>query len=85
MSPAAVVGSVTTTVVVSRTGTGSMSSAARPVRLVGVSCAGLERARGVEQEGLLIADRRARSLLRGVDRVRDRWGEHAVLRAGALR
>ncbi len=57
----------------------------RPVRLVGVSCAGLERAHGVEQEGLLIADRRARSLLRGVDRVRDRWGEHAVLRAGALR
>jgi len=59
--------------------------APRPVRLIGVTCGGLERANGVEQEGLLVADRRARSLLRGVDRVRDRWGERAVLRAGALR
>ncbi len=59
--------------------------APRPVRLIGVTCAGLERAHGVEQEGLLVADRRARKLLRGVDRVRDRGGEHAVLRAGALR
>jgi DNA polymerase-4 len=59
--------------------------APRPVRLIGVTCAGLERANGVEQEGLLVADRRARSLLRGVDRVRDRWGERALLRAGALR
>jgi DNA polymerase-4 len=57
----------------------------RPVRLIGVTCAGLERAHGVEQEGLLLADRRARLLLRGVDRVRDRWGERAVVRAGALR
>ncbi len=59
--------------------------APRPVRLIGVTCGALERANGVEQEGLLIADRRARRLLRGVDQVRDRWGERAVLRAGALR
>ena len=59
--------------------------APRPVRLLGVTCGGLERAHGVEQEGLLVADLRARTLLRGVDQGRDRWGERAVLRAGALR
>ncbi len=57
----------------------------RPVRLVGVTCAGLERPHGVEQDALFVADRRARQLLRGVDRVRDRWGERAVMRAAALR
>jgi DNA polymerase-4 len=59
--------------------------APRPVRLVGLTCAALERPHGVEQDALFVADRRARSLLRGVDRVRDRWGERAVMRAAALR
>jgi DNA polymerase-4 len=59
--------------------------APRPVRLVGVTCAGLEKPHGVEQDALFVADRRARRLLRGVDRVRDRWGERAVMRAAALR
>jgi DNA polymerase-4 len=59
--------------------------APRPVRLVGVTCGGLEKPHGVEQDALFLADRRARLLLRGVDRVRDRWGERAVLRGAALR
>jgi hypothetical protein len=50
-----------------------------------VTCAGLERPHGVEQDALFAADRRARRLLRGVDGVRDRWGERAVMRAAALR
>jgi len=58
---------------------------ARPVRLVGLTCAGLERAAGVEQDALFAADRRGRLLLRGVDRVRDRWGERSVVRAAVLR
>ena len=57
----------------------------RAVRLVGVTCGGLERPHGVEQDALFAADRRARLLLRGVDRVRDRWGERAVMRGAALR
>ena len=57
----------------------------RPVRLVGVTCAGLERAAGVEQDALFPADRRGRLLLRGVDQVRDRWGERSVVRAAVLR
>jgi DNA polymerase IV len=57
----------------------------RPVRLVGVTCAGLEQPHGVEQDALFAADRRARRLTRGVDRVRDRWGERAVMRAAAMR
>jgi len=57
----------------------------RPVRLVGLTCGGLQRPNGVEQDALFVADRRARRLLRGVDRVRDRWGERAVMRAAALR
>ena len=57
----------------------------RAVRLLGVTCAGLERPHGVEQDALFAADRRARRLTRGVDRVRDRWGERAVMRAAALR
>jgi len=59
--------------------------APRPVRLVGVTCGGLEKPHGVEQDALFLADRRARHLTRGVDRVRDRWGERAVMRAAALR
>jgi DNA polymerase-4 len=57
----------------------------RPVRLLGVTCGGLERPHGPEQDALFAADRRARRLTRGVDRVRDRWGERAVMRAAALR
>jgi len=55
------------------------------VRLLGVTMAGLERPRGVEQPPLFERDRRARALTRGIDRVRDLYGERAVLRAAALR
>ena len=58
---------------------------ARPVRLLGVTAAGLERPEGVEQPSLFPAERRTRRLLRRVDRVRDLYGERAVLRAAALR
>ena len=56
----------------------------KPVRLLGVTMAGLEKPHA-EQPGLFENDRRARALTRQVDVVRDRYGERAVLRAAALR
>jgi DNA polymerase-4 len=57
----------------------------KAVRLLGVTMAGLERPHGVEQPALFEQDRRARALTRQIDRVRDLYGERAVLRAAALR
>jgi len=57
----------------------------KAVRMLGVTMAGLERPHGVEQPPLFERDRRARALTRGIDRVRDLYGERAVLRAAALR
>ena len=57
----------------------------RAVRLLGVSVAGLERPEGVEQAPLFERDRRARTLVRHIDHVRDLYGERAILRAAALR
>jgi DNA polymerase-4 len=57
----------------------------KAVRLLGVTMAGLERPHGVEQPTLFERDRRARALTRGIDHVRDLYGERAVLRAAALR
>jgi DNA polymerase-4 len=57
----------------------------KAVRLLGVTMAGLERPHGVEQPPLFEQDRRARALTRQIDRVRDLYGERAVLRAAALR
>jgi DNA polymerase-4 len=57
----------------------------RPVRLLGVSVAGLQQPKGVEQSAIFESDRRRRSLTRRVDGIRDRYGERAVLRAAALR
>jgi len=56
----------------------------KPVRLLGVTMAGLEKPHA-EQPALFERDRRARALTRQVDVVRDRYGERAVLRAAALR
>ena len=56
----------------------------KPVRLLGVTMAGLEKPLA-EQPALFESDRRARALTRQVDVVRDRYGERAVLRAAALR
>jgi DNA polymerase-4 len=57
----------------------------RPVRLLGVTVAGLERPHGVEQSPIFERDRRARSLIRRIDQVRDLYGERAILRAASLR
>jgi hypothetical protein len=57
----------------------------RAVRLVGVTMDGLEKPHGVEQSPLFERDRRARSLVRRIDQVRDLYGERAILRAAALR
>jgi len=57
----------------------------RSVRLVGVTMAGLEKPHGVEQTPMFERDRRARSLTRRIDEVRDLYGERAILRAAALR
>lgn len=57
----------------------------RAVRLLGVSVAGLLKPHGVEQPSIFERDRRARALTRQIDRVRDLYGERAVLRAAALR
>jgi DNA polymerase-4 len=56
----------------------------KPVRLLGVTMAGLEKPHA-EQPALFERDRRSRALTRQVDVVRDRYGERAVLRAAALR
>lgn len=56
----------------------------KPVRLLGVTMAGLEKPY-LEQPALFERDRRARALTRQVDAMRDRYGERAVLRAAALR
>jgi DNA polymerase-4 len=57
----------------------------RAVRLLGVTVAGLAKPHGVEQPSIFEQDRRARALTRQIDRVRDLYGERAVLRAAALR
>ena len=57
----------------------------RAVRLLGVTMAGLEKPHGIEQPSIFEHERRARSLSRQVDRVRDLYGERAILRAAALR
>jgi DNA polymerase-4 len=57
----------------------------RSVRLLGVTMAGLEKPHGVEQPSIFEHERRARSLTRQIDHLRDLYGERAVLRAAALR
>jgi DNA polymerase IV len=57
----------------------------RAVRLLGVTMAGLEKPHGVEQPSIFEHERRARSLTRQIDHLRDLYGERAVLRAAALR
>jgi hypothetical protein len=57
----------------------------RPIRLLGVTVAGLEQPHGVEQAPMFERDRRARALMRRIDQVRDLYGERAILRAASLR
>jgi len=55
-----------------------------PVRLLGVSVSGLERASGGSQEELFGVDDRASRLRAAMDRVRDRLGEAVLVPAGSL-
>ncbi len=55
-----------------------------PVRLIGVSVAGLVQRPDAPQSELFETDDRARRLLEALDRVRDRLGESAVVPAGSL-
>ena len=54
-----------------------------PVRLIGVSVAGLAR-EATDQTELFASDRRTRALRQALDRVRDRLGEASVVPAGSL-
>ncbi len=56
-----------------------------PVRLIGVSVAGLVQWSGKSQAPLFVEDRQYRRMVDAVDRVRDRFGEEAVFLAAALR
>jgi len=55
-----------------------------PVRLIGVTLAGLERAEGALQGDLFDAERRGKELRAALDRVRDTLGEASLVPAGSL-
>ncbi|MBI1799196.1 MAG: DNA polymerase IV [Candidatus Eisenbacteria bacterium] len=55
-----------------------------PLRLLGVSVSGLERVATENQCELFDGDRRSRSLIEALDRMRDKFGEASVVPAGAL-
>ena len=55
-----------------------------PLRLIGVTMSGLERAAGDRQEEMFTGDLRAVRLRQALDRVRDRLGESSLVPAGAL-
>ena len=56
----------------------------RPLRLVGVSVSDLVSAHGYHQHDLFVIDRRRRSMTEAADSLRDRFGDAALIRAGAL-
>jgi DNA polymerase-4 len=55
-----------------------------PVRLIGVSMAGLSRAEGVTQQELFAPDEKKARLRAAIDKVRDKLGESSLVPAGAL-
>ncbi|TMQ53407.1 MAG: DNA polymerase IV [Candidatus Eisenbacteria bacterium] len=57
----------------------------RPLRLIGVSVSGLVSAAGHYQHSLFGQDEHRRKLLEAVDSLRDRFGEHSLVKAGVLR
>jgi DNA polymerase IV len=59
--------------------------AGQPLRLVGVTVAGLVKWAGAAPEPLFAEDRQYRRMVGAVDRVRDRFGEEALFLAGARR
>lgn len=61
------------------------SWAGQPVRLVGVTAAGLVKWAGAAPEPMFAEDRQYRRMVGAVDRVRDRFGEEALVLAAAMR
>ncbi len=57
----------------------------RPLRLIGVSVSALVNAAGHYQHSLFGTDEHRRKMLEAVDSLRDRFGEHALIKAGVLR
>ncbi len=57
----------------------------RPLRLIGVSVSGLVNAAGYYQQSLFGGDEHRRRMLEAVDSLRDKFGEHALVKAGVLR
>jgi len=57
----------------------------RPLRLIGVSVSGLVSAEGHYQHSLFETDEHRRKMLEAVDSLRDRFGEHSLVKAGVLR
>lgn len=56
----------------------------RPLRLIGVSVSGLVSAEGLYQHRLFDQEEHRRKMLEAVDSLRDRFGDHALLKAGVL-
>ena len=57
----------------------------RPLRLIGVSVSGLVNAAGHYQHSLFGTDEHRRKMLEAVDSLRDKFGEHSLVKAGVLR
>ena len=55
----------------------------RPIRLIGVSMSGLVAGAGKQKE-LFDADEHRRKMTEAVDSLRDKFGDSALIRAGAL-
>ncbi|HEX7078639.1 MAG TPA: DNA polymerase IV [Candidatus Eisenbacteria bacterium] len=56
----------------------------RPLRLIGVSLSGLVSAQGYHQHELFAEDEHRRKMTQAVDALRDKFGDTALIRAGAL-
>jgi DNA polymerase-4 len=57
----------------------------RPLRLIGVSVSGLVASGNAEQPSLFDTDERRRKMIEAVDSLRDRFGDAALVRAGAIK
>ena len=56
----------------------------RPLRLVGVSVSGLVEAAGYYQHELFTPEEHRRKMIEAVDSLRDRFGDHVLIKAGVL-
>lgn len=57
----------------------------KPLRLIGVSVSGLVASGNAEQPSLFDTDERRRKMIEAVDSLRDRFGDAALVRAGAIK